>query len=343
LSELTSIEPTIDPLPGEGTPLTPEQFGERLQREPPPRLELPDGVELTGASLAAFLESAHFPYGRYRVEGAAYFVAPSPQIELMALETWVQSRRGERSVGTELLVWRPTSFYVAAGSASEARSARPFVGPSGARAYIWLGRPLPGGPLVLRDANNVAEEVAVPEEPSVPTQTTNTEAQSHGGDGAEEGFSEERSEGDGLHAAVLRRVTDPVLRQADEALRQAEDARTAENCLREVMARPGSGGETLAQAGYLWQALGRADVAAAAFRLALERGSVEGALGLSRLAEAAGEGGEAIARPLDEAITRNLRSRELHARYAELLARMGQDAQAEWHRRQAKERVTSDE
>jgi hypothetical protein len=35
-------------------PLTPEAFGARLQRQPPDRLELPDGVTLTGASLAAF-------------------------------------------------------------------------------------------------------------------------------------------------------------------------------------------------------------------------------------------------------------------------------------------------
>src|SRR3954447_17049418 len=36
-------------------PVTPERFGTRLQRRPPDRLELPDGITLSGASLTAFL------------------------------------------------------------------------------------------------------------------------------------------------------------------------------------------------------------------------------------------------------------------------------------------------
>src|SRR5216684_3656547 len=49
-----------------GMRLTPELFGRRLARQPPTQLELPDRVALSGASLAAFLESAHFPFGQYR-------------------------------------------------------------------------------------------------------------------------------------------------------------------------------------------------------------------------------------------------------------------------------------
>jgi hypothetical protein len=64
---------------------------------------------------------------------------------------------------------------------------------------------------------------------------------------------------------------------------------------------------------------------------------VEGALGLSRLAEASGGGFAAAAAPLDAAIARNLRSPELHARYADLLERSGQDLQAGWHRRRMEE------
>src|SRR4051794_8359551 len=74
LNEGTSPETGLHLLMEDDTSLSPEQLGERLQREPPERLELPDGVALTGTSLTAFLESAHFPYGRYRVGGAAYFV-----------------------------------------------------------------------------------------------------------------------------------------------------------------------------------------------------------------------------------------------------------------------------
>jgi hypothetical protein len=111
------------------------------------------------------------------------------------------------------------------------------------------------------------------------------------------------------------------------------------------MASPSAGGEALARAGQLWQRLGRQEVASAAYQMALERGCVEGALGLSRLAESLGEGIEAAARPLDAAIARNLRSPELHARYAELLTRVGLGGHAEWHRRQADElsEVMSDE
>ena len=122
-------------------------------------------------------------------------------------------------------------------------------------------------------------------------------------------------------------------------MRRDEERGLVERCLREVMRSPGASGEALAGAGRLWQALGRADVARAAFTMALERGSAEGALGLSQLAEATGEGLEAAARPLDAAIARNLRSAELHARYAELLGRLssGWDGGplVEWHRRQA--------
>ena len=79
--------------------------------------------------------------------------------------------------------------------------------------------------------------------------------------------------------------------------------------------------------------------AASAFTMALEHGCVEGALGLSRLAEEGREGPDAAARPLDDAIARNLHSPDLHARYAELLDRVGLCPQAEWHRRQAEELV----
>src|SRR5439155_9529429 len=76
----------------------------------------------------------------------------------------VQRGPGQQQVGSELLVWQPVSFRIAAGTAAEARDARPFVGPAGARAYLWLGPVLPGGPLVLRDANNAETRVPVPEE-----------------------------------------------------------------------------------------------------------------------------------------------------------------------------------
>jgi hypothetical protein len=79
--------------------------------------------------------------------------------------------------------------------------------------------------------------------------------------------------------------------------------------------------------------------------MALERGSVEGALGLSRLAESMGEGLEAAARPLDAAMARNLRSADVHARYAELLVSSGWENSplVEWHRWQAKELETGRE
>jgi hypothetical protein len=99
------------------------------------------------------------------------------------------------------------------------------------------------------------------------------------------------------------------------------------------MRSPRTNGAALAEAGRLWQAMGRAEAAEAAFTAALEHGCVEGALGLSRLAEATGGGFAAEAAPLDAAIARNLRSPELHARYADLLERSGQGVQAEWHRR----------
>src|SRR5437016_11671445 len=112
------------------------------------------------------------------------------------------------------------------------------------------------------------------------------------------------------------------------------------------MHSPGASGQALAGTGKLWQALGRPEVARAAFLMALERGSVEGALGLSRLAEALGEGLEAAARPLDAAMARNLRSAELHARYAELLGRLpaGWDHAplVEWHRRRAEDLMRSE-
>jgi hypothetical protein len=130
-----------------------------------------------------------------------------------------------------------------------------------------------------------------------------------------------------------------MLARAKEALEQAGDRATVERHLRVLMADPRARGEALAGAGRLWQSLGALEVARAAFTMALERGSVEGALGLSRLAEAMGEGIEAAARPLDAAIARNLCSAELHARYAELLGRMGwqESLLVEWHRRQAEE------
>ena len=99
-----------------GCRLTPEAFGARLRRQPPARLELPDGVELSGASLAAFLESAHFPFGQYQVGEERFFVTPSLRLGMATLEALVRSGRGERAVGRELLVWQPASFRVAAGT-----------------------------------------------------------------------------------------------------------------------------------------------------------------------------------------------------------------------------------
>ena len=104
------------------------------------------------------------------------------------------------------------------------------------------------------------------------------------------------------------------------------------------MRDPRATGDALARTGQLWHELGQPELAAAAFTMALERGSVDGALGLSRLAEVAGQSLDAAARPLDDAVARNLRSPELHARYAELLDRhssCGGGIQAEWHRREA--------
>jgi hypothetical protein len=325
--------------------LTPEMFAAHLTREPPERLELPDRVELAGASLAAFLESSHFPFGRYRVGEQQFFVTPSPQLEPTALETLARSGPGQQRVGQELLVCRRASFHVAAGTASETREARPFVSPSGARAYLWLGRPLLGGPLVLRDANNVEERVPVPEGFS----EVNTETGRHGEDsrtrrnaGASTGIRgvevTEREEGLRVPSSPSRPVTPfarhPALRHAEEAFAGGEDRSVVERHLREVMRSPHTSGEVLAGAGRLWQAVGRPDIAGAAFSAALERGSIEGALGLSRLAESSEDELAAATRPLDAAVARNLRSPELHARYAELLERMGQELQAKWHRRQ---------
>src|SRR5437016_260654 len=107
-----------------GCRLTPEAFGARLRRQPPARLELPDGVELSGASLAAFLESAHFPFGQYQVCEERFFVTPSLRLGMATLEALVRSGRGERAVGRELLVWQPASFRVAAGTASRAAAGR---------------------------------------------------------------------------------------------------------------------------------------------------------------------------------------------------------------------------
>lgn len=120
-------------------------------------------------------------------------------------------------------------------------------------------------------------------------------------------------------------------------MQRGERGPEVERRLRAVMASPSASGAALAGAGRLWEALGQPEVARAAFTMALERGSVEGALGLSRLAEARGEGVEAAARPLDAAIARNLRSAALHARYAELLAGAGwaDSPLVAWHRREA--------
>jgi hypothetical protein len=369
-------EATAPDCPEAGT-LTPETLGERLRREPPARLELPDGVTLTGASLAAFLESAHFPYGRYRVGQQAFFVSPSPALSIPTLEVWVRTRRGQRVWEGELLVWRPASFRVAAGAAAEARDARPFVGPSGSRAYVWLGPVLPEGPLVLRDANGAEERVPLPLDlagSAVRAARTGESTGSLTGDQrsaeAVDEFTPEAlnepalaASADALTAETEQEHTGPVIRssgrvpaqpgthgvggsvirsssphpalyRANEALRQGERA-LAEECLRALMADPGVGGDVLAAAGRLWPELGRRDAAEAAFRRALERGCVEGALGLSWLAETGGESLEAATRPLDEAVTRNLRSPALHARYAELLDRAGQRRQAQWHRRRA--------
>jgi hypothetical protein len=330
-----------------GMRLTPERFGRRLARQPPTQLELPDRVALSGASLAAFLESAHFPFGQYRAGEEWFFVTPSLRLGASALEAMIRSGPGCRRVGQELLVWQPASFRVAAGTAADDRHARPFVGPTGARAYLWLGPVLPGGPLVLRDANNAEMRVAVPEEAfrrsgvqansvvrsAYPAKSTAGLPLSD----TEYGI---RTTPEHLNARAPERLTPhPALRRAEEALQRGEDHGAIERCLREVMKSPGAGGAALAGAGRLWQAVGRPEVARAAFTMALERGSVEGALGLSRLAESMGEGLEAAARPLDAAIARNLRSAELHARYAELLACSGWDQSplVNWHRRQAEE------
>jgi hypothetical protein len=330
--------------PEGGARVTPEAFAARLQREPPTGLELPDGVTLTGASLAAFVESGHFPYGRYRVSEERYFVTPSLRLGAATLETLVRSGLGQQRVGGDLLVWRPASFQIAAGTASEVRAARPFVGPSGARAYVWLGRPLPGGPLVIRDANEVTERIAVPEGDGSRNSLEgspnrrNTETRRHGeqGQATVERATERtrRSHPVPPSPRPPLRHSHPALQRAEEVL-QSGDPAAAERCLREVMASPSASGEALARAGQLWQRLGRQEVASAAYQMALERGCVEGALGLSRLAEAAGEGVAAAARPLDAAVARNLRSPELHVRYAELLVRIGHGRQSEWHRRQA--------
>ena len=358
-----------------GCRLTPEAFGARLRRQPPARLELPDGVELSGASLAAFLESAHFPFGQYQVCEERFFVTPSLRLGMATLEALVRSGRGERAVGRELLVWQPASFRVAAGTAADAREARPFVGPSGARAYLWLGPVLPGGPLVIRDANGVKTRIAVPES-DVQAGSTRFAGTRSGGIHRDEQDEQDRQRpdknlsgpasvslpaipppvhpGNPVHPVNAgagperlnartpeRRTPHPALGRAEEALRRGEDCGVVERSLREVMHSPGASGQALAGAGKLWQALGRPEVARAAFLMALERGSVEGALGLSRLAEALGEGLEEAARPLDAAIARNLRSAELHARYAELLGRLpsgwGRGPLVEWHRRRAEE------
>ncbi len=331
---------TSDP---EESLLTPEAFGIRLQQAPPASLELPDGVTLTGASLAGFLESGHFPYGRYRVGEQAFFVLPSPRMGIAELAALVRNRSGQRPVGDEFLVWRPTSFRVAAGSAADAREARPFVAPNGARAFVWLGRGLPGGPLVLRDANGVEERVPIPEAAGLSTEAQRR-GEVHGvpvdpgtkSAPADQVVRPGSREGVVGHPVTRSAPPHPGLRRAMEALR-AGDLGAAERELRAIMASPNATGEALAGAGRLWEELGRRDAAGAAFTLALERGCVEGALGLSQLAEAAGEDLEAAARPLDAAVARNLRSSALHARYAELLARIGHELQAEWHRQRAAE------
>lgn len=354
-----------------GGSLTPAAFAARLRLAPPDALELPDRVTLTGAALAAFLESGHFPFGQYRIGGERFFVTPSVQIDAAMLERRVQTPAGERIVGDELLVWRPVSFRIAAGTASEERAARPFVGPSGARAYVWLGRPLPGGPLVLRDANNGEERVPVPEALQRDRATGTDAIQPRRNDAGEaperptalragnEGKAGEQSmtrrtsavaPSPGTRAAGVRlpaplplpppRPVPPALLRAEQALRAGGSPELVEVHLRQLMACSGVSGDALARAGRLWQELGRLDIARAAYTRALEHGCVEGALGLSCLAEAAGEGIAAAARPLDEAIARNLRSPDLHARYADLLERAGQGVQADWHRRQVEERQT---
>jgi hypothetical protein len=365
MEEHNSLEPIANPDLGEEQLLTPELFGSRLRQEPPARLELPDRVELGGASLAAFLESGHFPYGRYRIGEARFFVTPSPELTPPLLETIVRTRSGQQVVGAELLVWRPTSFRVAAGTASEARDARPFVAPSGARAYLWLGRVLPGGPLVLRDANNTEERVPVPEAllsnedapstPAVvrdphssPTESADSIDRHAAGTDSTEGGADP-TPARRVFAGPLSRFLGPgairaperprpeALRRAEEAFERGDDRHVVEGSLREVMVSTQASGEALAGAGRLWQAIGRLEAASAAFTMALERGSVEGALGLSRLAVEGSEGLAAAARALEAAIARNLRSPGLHTRYAELLDRVGLEPQAEWHRRQAEE------
>jgi hypothetical protein len=316
---------------------TPAMFGARLREEPPERLELPDGVTLSGASLAAFLESAHFPFGRYRVGEEQFFVTPSEQLAPAALEAHVRAGPGQKRVGPDLLLWRRASFHVAAGTTSDERDARPFVSPSGLRAYLWLGRPLPDGPLLLRDANNVEERVPLPDDDTELTTEKPKHSEQPAGSlrsGVGVGGSAPTPTPTRCAASPARH---PLLELAEHALRQGEDQDVAERHLRAVMRSPRTGGTALAEAGRLWQAMGRMDAAAAAFVAALEHGCVEGALGLSRLAEATGGGFAAETSPLDAAIARNLRSPELHARYADLLERSGQDLQAEWHRRRMEE------
>jgi hypothetical protein len=352
--------------------VTPAAFAARLRHEPPEALELPDRVTLTGASLEAFLESGHFPFGQYRVGEEQFFVTPSLQIDAAMLERRVQSPAGERIVEDELLVWRRVSFRIAAGTASEERAARPFVGPSGVRAYVWLGRPLPGGPLVLRDANNVEERVPVPEALAQQIEAaTPAAAESQAGGATRDEAHRPAGERNGAvhplthhplpgysppHPPPAPRIgarsaepvpvvpSHPVLLRAEQELRNGSPE-AAEGHLRTLMIDPGVSGGVLARAGQLWQERGQAEIARAAYTMALERGCIEGALGLSRLAEADGEAIEAAARPLDAAVARNLRSPELHARYAELLDRLGQEAASEWHRHQAEalERIGSRE
>lgn len=320
--------------------MTPAALAARLRREPPARLELPDGVELAGVSLEAFLESAHFPFGQYRVGETRFFVTPSLRLGAALLEALARSGRGERRVGGELLVWQPASFRVAAGTTADAREARPFVAPSGTRAYLWLGPALPGGPLVIRDANGAETRIPVPDSGGQAVRQSGDQVvRSGGSDRSDRSVRSARTPEHPSTRTPEHLPVHPALRRAQEALGRGERREAVELCLREVMRSPGASGEALACAGRLWQALERAEVAHAAFTMALERGSAAGALGLSQLAEAMGEGLVAAARPLDAAIARNLRSAEVHARYAELLGRLpsGWDRGplVEWHRRQA--------
>src|SRR5438067_1718223 len=83
-----------------------------VRRHPPDRLELPDGGTLSGASLAGFLESGHFPFGQYRVGEEQFFVTPSLRLGAETLENLVRRGPGHQPVGRELLVWQPVSFRV---------------------------------------------------------------------------------------------------------------------------------------------------------------------------------------------------------------------------------------